>query len=126
MREDTRTFNPGDRLVGAEELGVGEARVLRILPEGAEDEEEALLLRTERGFVAYLNRCRHLSVPLDYGDGEVLDESGKLFQCRTHGALFRPKDGLCVSGPCEGLSLVPVEVLESDKGVHLSPGRLPF
>lgn len=30
--------------------------------------------------------------------------------CGTHGALFRPQDGYCVSGPCVGDSLEPVPI----------------
>lgn len=91
--------------------------VLPIDLEGRED--QMILHRSEERHLAYLNRCRHLSVTLDWGDGDVLDASGKLFQCRTHGALFRPADGMCVAGPCRGLPLRPVEIVEKDGGVYL-------
>jgi nitrite reductase/ring-hydroxylating ferredoxin subunit len=75
--------------------------------------------RTESGFRAYLNRCRHIPVSLDWGDGEVLDESGVLLQCRTQGALYRIEDGVGVAGPCKGQTLIPVEIEERGKGVYL-------
>ena len=36
-----------------------------------------------------------------------LTREGDLILCGTHGALFRPDDGLCVGGPCAGKSLTP-------------------
>jgi len=117
MRELMRTFNPGERLIEKEALGEGEAALLRALVDGLPD--EIVVVRTEKGHRAYVNRCRHISVPLDYGDGEVFDESGKMFQCRTHGALYRIEDGRCVAGPCSGASLISVEIVEKEDGVYL-------
>lgn len=36
------------------------------------------------------------------------DRTGALLLCGTHGALFRPDDGVCVAGPCVGHRLAPV------------------
>lgn len=113
----------GDRLVRSSDLESGGTMVLSIDWQGRE--EQIILHRAEEGHVGYLNRCRHLAVPLDYGDGDVMDASGKLFQCRTHGALFRPKDGLCVAGPCQGLPLRSVEIVERDGGVYLAAPEEP-
>jgi nitrite reductase/ring-hydroxylating ferredoxin subunit len=66
---------------------------------------------------------RPVSLPLDYGDGEVFDEAGKMFQCRTHGALYRIEDGRCVVGPCSGASLKPVEIVEKEEGGYLPEER---
>jgi nitrite reductase/ring-hydroxylating ferredoxin subunit len=117
MSQEERTFNPGDRLVTYAEMPPGETRVLKV--EAGERPQEIILARTELGFRAYQNRCRHLPVSLDWGDGEVLDESGDLLQCRTHGALYRIEDGLCVAGPCKGHTLIPVEVEERGQCVYL-------
>jgi nitrite reductase/ring-hydroxylating ferredoxin subunit len=117
MKSTKRIHRSGDRLLREADLETGGAVVLTVDLQGRE--EEIILHRIEEGCLAYRNRCRHLSVPLDYGDGDVMDASGKLFQCRTHGALFRPKDGICVAGPCHGLALHPVEIIENDGGVYL-------
>jgi nitrite reductase/ring-hydroxylating ferredoxin subunit len=60
----------------------------------------------------YVNACPHLGVPLDWLPGRFLSEDGTVLVCATHGAMFRPEDGLCLSGPCRGDSLtaVPCEV----------------
>lgn len=123
MSEPIRSFNPGERIAASDELGVGDSKVAPIVY--GDRNEEVILLRTEEGYVSYLNRCRHLPIPLDWGDGDVMDDSGKLFLCRTHGALYRPKDGLCVSGPCRGLSLLPIEIAVEPDGVYLSESATP-
>ena len=118
MSEAPRTFNPGEQIARSGELQAGQTKLVKIRLRG--EEVESILLRTTEGYHSYVNRCRHLAVPLDWGDGEVMDDSGTLFLCRTHGALFRPKDGLCVSGPCQGLSLFQVDITVRDDAVYLS------
>ncbi len=117
MSQEQRTFNPGDRLVAGKDMPIGDARVLKV--SAGERPQEIILARTDDGFRAYLNRCRHIPVSLDWGDGEVLDESGEMLQCRTHGALYRIEDGLCIAGPCKGHTLIPVEIEERGNGVYL-------
>lgn len=50
----------------------------------------------------YENRCPHRGIPLEWTPDSFLDSSGRLIQCATHGALFLPDSGECVSGPCSG------------------------
>lgn len=72
---------------------------------------EALVVRDPSGAVrAYLNRCRHLPIPLDGGSRRYLDDANRFFMCGTHGALFRREDGYCFEGPCRGESLFSLEV----------------
>lgn len=55
-----------------------------------------------RGFV---DRCPHAGMPLaPFGD-RFLTREGDLILCASHGALFRPSDGVCVAGPCAGKAL---------------------
>jgi nitrite reductase/ring-hydroxylating ferredoxin subunit len=61
-------------------------------------------------FVAYENECPHLGVPLDAGCGEFFEEEGRFLVCSLHGALFIPKTGDCVAGPCRGDSLRPLAI----------------
>lgn len=79
-------------------------------------EEEGILLRVGAvGVVAFKNECRHLPMPLDDREpGQIWDDRRAFLMCAAHGALYRPDDGLCVSGPCEGshLRTLPVEVVE--------------
>lgn len=100
-----------------DEMSPGTVRVFQV--DSGEKPEEIILTRTKAGFRAYQNRCRHIPVSLDWGDGEVLDESGEMLQCKTHGALYRMEDGLCVAGPCKGRALLPVGIEERGRGVYL-------
>lgn len=63
---------------------------------------------------AYANLCRHLAIPLDYGDGEVMDPDGEELMCHHHGASFDPLTGMCTMGPCFGDALFPIEIREAD------------
>lgn len=63
---------------------------------------------------AYVNRCPHLGVELDWQPGEFFEASGLYLICSTHGALFDPSTGLCVAGPCRGARLERIALEESD------------
>jgi len=69
--------------------------------------------------VAYENICRHQPLTLDYGDGEFFSSDGNLFVCQTHGAMYHPKTGLCIEGPCTGASLHPLNIEIIDGEIHL-------
>lgn len=73
---------------------------------------QLLLARRNNRIYAYINRCPHTGVNLDWVPDRFLDRSGTYLQCATHGALFRIQDGFCVHGPCAGQSLRPVTIEE--------------
>jgi nitrite reductase/ring-hydroxylating ferredoxin subunit len=72
---------------------------------------------------AYENRCPHLGVELDWALGVFFDEAREYLVCSTHGAHFEPDTGKCVSGPCEGQSLIPLALLE-EEGELFTQGSL--
>ncbi|CAN5388725.1 Rieske 2Fe-2S domain-containing protein [soil metagenome] len=74
--------------------------------------------------IAWLNQCRHVPMELDWQPGRVFDENREYLVCATHGALYRPDDGVCVSGPCTGARLRPIVVLESDGRIAWQPDLL--
>ncbi|WP_370679645.1 Rieske (2Fe-2S) protein [Comamonas sp. GB3 AK4-5] len=61
---------------------------------------------------AYLNRCTHVAMELDYEPGRLFDDSGEWLLCSTHGAAYAPHSGHCVGGPCRG-GLVKIPLSES-------------
>jgi len=72
---------------------------------------------------AYLNRCAHVPVELDWFKGEFF-ESGKLhLMCSTHGAIYVPDTGVCAGGPCRGGKLRPIGVHEVEGEVHWQPDQ---
>jgi nitrite reductase/ring-hydroxylating ferredoxin subunit len=62
---------------------------------------------------AYLNRCTHVAMELDWQPNRIFDDSGQWLLCASHGAAYRPDTGQCVGGPCRG-GLVKISVSERD------------
>ena len=63
---------------------------------------------------AYINQCAHVSVELDWNEGEFFTAQQDFLICATHGAHYRPDNGFCVMGPCKGKSLKPLKVIEQN------------
>lgn len=76
--------------------------------------EPAFVVRYRGQVHAYLNRCGHVPVELDWQPGEFFDLSGLYLICATHGALYAPETGHCRGGRCNGKGLVAVTVAEND------------
>jgi nitrite reductase/ring-hydroxylating ferredoxin subunit len=90
-----------------------------LLPRGEDrrPREALVLLGSDRRPRAYLNRCRHLPIPIDAGSRNFLSPDGEYLVCGTHGALYRRDDGYCVVGPCQHLALEPLALEEDEQGV---------
>ena len=63
---------------------------------------------------AYVNQCAHVSVELDWNEGDFFTAQQDFLICATHGAHYRPDNGFCVMGPCKGKSLKPLKVIEQN------------
>lgn len=72
---------------------------------------------------AYVNRCAHVPVELDWQEGDFFDTSGHYLICATHGAHYEPESGHCVMGPCAGDALQPLAVVERDGNIYLKLGN---
>ncbi|MCX7172781.1 MAG: Rieske 2Fe-2S domain-containing protein [Proteobacteria bacterium] len=81
--------------------------------------EPAFAIRHERVVYAYLNRCGHIPVELDWQPGKFIDDSGLYLVCSTHGALYAPKSGRCLGGRCDGKGLIPLGTIERDGSIYL-------
>ncbi len=66
---------------------------------------------------AYLNRCTHVPMEMDYQPNQFFDLTGHWLICATHGAMYSPTTGACRAGPCRG-GLVKIAVSETDGVVH--------
>jgi len=78
------------------------------------------VVEVAEGVRAYVNRCAHLDFPLNYMPHQFLTHDGALIQCFVHGAIFEKATGLCVGGPCSGLSLIALPVRVESGYVLLS------
>ncbi|MFK3973303.1 Rieske (2Fe-2S) protein [Pseudomonas sp. NPDC087358] len=74
--------------------------------------EALVIVRRGQKAWAYINRCPHFSVPLNYQPQIFCTYRSAILMCAHHSAMFRFEDGLCVDGPCKGARLqsVPVRV----------------
>lgn len=61
---------------------------------------------------AYLNRCGHIPMELDWTEGEFFDDAKRDLLCSTHGALYDTRSGRCMGGPCKNTPLVKLDVIE--------------
>lgn len=87
----------------------------------------AFAIRYEGRPHAYLNRCTHVPMEMDYQEGQFFDDSGNWLLCSTHGAAYAPDSGACLGGPCRG-GLVKIELSESGGMVrwHTGPQLKPL
>jgi nitrite reductase/ring-hydroxylating ferredoxin subunit len=85
------------------------------LPVGAH-EVECFVIHWQGTHYAYVNKCRHIAMSLDWVENRFFDEDGRYVLCSTHGALFEPSSGECVSGPPFGkrLIVVPLEIRDGE------------
>jgi len=75
-------------------------------------ELEGMLVNFDGNLFAYINRCPHTGITLDWVNNQFFSSDKRYVMCATHGAVFEPATGECIWGPCVGLSLqsVPIEI----------------
>lgn len=93
-----------------EECGKG----IRFTLTTGEAEIPAFAIRFNNKAYAYLNRCAHMAVELDWQHGEFFDTDKNYLVCATHGALYYPDTGACAYGRCAGRGLIALDVEEKD------------
>ena len=77
----------------------------------------AFAIRYQGRAHAYLNRCTHVAMELDWQPDRFFDDSAQWLLCATHGAVYAPDTGECRGGPCRG-GLFRIELVERDGVVH--------
>jgi len=92
--------SPDEWTCAVADLAPGTTKKLRVARSGKS--LDAFVVNFGGEFHAYVNRCPHVGTPLDLWPNEFLSEDGTLFVCSTHGAVFEPRTGRCVGGPCVG------------------------
>ena len=80
----------------------------------------AFAIRYQGRVHAYLNRCAHVAMELDWQEGVFFDFAGRDLLCSTHGATYSAASGRCIGGPCNGTPLVKLLVEERDGKVYFT------
>jgi nitrite reductase/ring-hydroxylating ferredoxin subunit len=106
------------------DLPPGRTRKFVLVCDGRE--LEGFVLWHGGAYHAYLNRCRHVPMGLDWVENQFFTADGAHVQCATHGALYDPATGECVFGPPCGRALhrIPLRV-HGDEIFAECPGPLP-
>ncbi|MHB8727466.1 MAG: Rieske (2Fe-2S) protein [Sulfuricaulis sp.] len=102
---------------GRELVERGRGVRFKVLRHGVET--PAFAIRFNGKVHAYLNRCAHRMLELDWNAGDFFDAFGEVLLCATHGARYAPASGVCVGGPCARAGLVKLAVIEDDADVCL-------
>lgn len=79
------------------ELAAGETKKFILLVQGKE--LECFLVNYEGRLYAYVNRCRHVPMTMDWVENQFLTEDSRYIMCATHGACYEPDTGECIFGP---------------------------
>jgi nitrite reductase/ring-hydroxylating ferredoxin subunit len=89
-------------------------------------ELEGFVVNHRGGLHAYLNRCCHVPMPMDWFENQFLTEDRQHIVCATHGATYDPATGECVAGPCTGeyLERLPLQVVSGTIFVACPPAEL--
>jgi nitrite reductase/ring-hydroxylating ferredoxin subunit len=86
-----------------------------------EDYLPAFVIQFGNSYYAYLNRCAHIAMELDWNPGEVFDTNHEYIVCATHYAVYQPNTGECLRGPCpKGSKLIALPITLKDGGIYLS------
>lgn len=105
-------------LCSAEEVAPESGKEVLIEEQG--QRRYIVLFRRDEKVRAYLNSCPHQGRSLNWApDQFLLDPDGRLI-CPHHGACFELSTGECVSGPCVGASLTPVDTKVIDGTIFLT------
>ncbi|CAN4270905.1 {NirD} Ferredoxin subunits of nitrite reductase and ring-hydroxylating dioxygenases [Methylophilaceae bacterium] len=68
---------------------------------------------------AYVNKCAHVPIELDWKQGEFFTVDKDYLICATHGAHYAPDTGYCVMGPCKGKSLQALHLTEQNNQITI-------
>jgi nitrite reductase/ring-hydroxylating ferredoxin subunit len=111
MVEPQRVICPSQGLVDA-------GRGVRFEVEYFGHPAPAFAIRSAGRVHAYLNRCAHVAMELDWQEGVFFDFAGRDLLCSTHGATYEAHTGRCLGGPCNRTALVKLRVEERDDNVY--------
>ncbi len=98
-------------------------RGVRFKVRDGENTMPAFAIRYAGRVRAYINRCSHMGLQLDYTAGSFFDTEKRYIICATHGALYDPVSGACRAGPCNDTGLIALAVTETDGQVMLISER---
>src|SRR5262249_5995145 len=85
------------RVAQAAALSPGESLKFMLPIRGTD--EECFLINFGGEYHAYVNRCRHVPMAMDWVDNQFFAENDRYLMCQTHNAYYEPATGECIAGP---------------------------
>ena len=73
------------------EIGPGASKKFVLTCAGRE--LEGFVVNVDGTHHAYVNRCRHVPMALDWVENQFFTDDGRWVQCATHGAYYEPATG---------------------------------
>jgi nitrite reductase/ring-hydroxylating ferredoxin subunit len=117
-------LSPGGRAFRFQVL-CGEIKSFPGMNADPDDYLPAFIIQYEHHYFAYLNRCAHVSMELDWNPGEIFDEEQQHLICATHYAVYDPQSGQCLRGPCpKGSKLITVPIIVKDDGIYFADSQI--
>ena len=113
-----RLVRPGEVICAADCLIEGGTGV-RFCVSAVDGIQPAFAIRYRGVVYAYLNRCAHQAVQLDWNEGDFFSQDKEFLVCATHGARYHPASGACAGGRCNGKGLTALAVHTRDQDVVL-------
>ena len=114
------------QIARVDSLATGESLKFMLPIRGAD--EECFLINFAGEFHAYVNRCRHVPMAMDWVDNQFFAEEGRYLMCQTHNAYYEPASGECIAGPQTAcgkfLYRVPTEI--EDGMIYARPPQEEF
>ena len=87
--------------------------------QGGSREWPAFIVRYQGQVYGYLNQCPHEGLELNWEPDKFFNRTGDALMCSAHGAIYDPKTGGCLGGPCQGRGLRPLAVEESQDKIYV-------
>ena len=107
-----------ERLICSSDALADSGRGVRFEVEYFGERAPAFAIRYGGRVHAYLNRCGHVPMELDWQEGVFFDADGRDLLGSTHGATYDARSGRCVGGPCNRTPLVKLKVEEREGNVY--------
>jgi len=108
------------------DLQPGESKKFLLQIRGTD--EECFVVNYKGQFHAFVNRCRHVPMAMDWVDNQFFCEEGQYLMCQTHNAYYQPDSGECIAGPAgtcgKFLYRVPLEIV--DGVIYATPPEQQF
>jgi nitrite reductase/ring-hydroxylating ferredoxin subunit len=126
MRRSGKRAATRYRVCRTADLAAGQSMKFMLPVRGAE--EDCFAINFNGDYHAYVNRCRHVPMAMDWIDNQFFAEQGRYLMCQTHNAYFEPASGECIAGPASAcgkfLYRVPLEI--DDGVIYARPPEQEF